>query len=111
MHYIESTLCPTVADWSMSDHGRLEPVRPWSIGQLYACILIGFYPILSVSVQFGLFCLFLSIAIKFCPFLTVMSPSVNFFPFLSVFVVSVGFWLFQSVWVFVLVFNATFFTY
>ena len=33
VHYIESTLCPTVADWSLSDRGRLEPVRPWSIGQ------------------------------------------------------------------------------
>ena len=44
VHNIESTLCPTVADWSLSDRGQLEPVRPWSIGQLYACILIGFYP-------------------------------------------------------------------
>ena len=32
VHYIESTLCPTVADWRLSDRGRLEPVKPWSIG-------------------------------------------------------------------------------
>ena len=28
VHYIESTLCPTVADWSLSDHRPLVPVPP-----------------------------------------------------------------------------------